>query len=737
MSADDVLLYLLIDLAIIIVVARSLGWLVTKAGQPRVIGEVLAGILLGPSILGRFTTSSSVFAPAHLFPSAIPLTSIANLGLVFFMFLVGLELDARLIKKEGHRAIYISHTGIVIPLVIGVVIGVLMVNVNNSGAFLAGTQHPPRTLVFALFLGAAMCITAFPVLARMLADTGLYKTAVGTATLCAAAVDDATAWVILAAVVGIARTGSPLQAVQTFVLALLFIAALFYLVRPLLGLLARRYDAMGRLTVDQVAIIVTGVLLCSFVTQRIGIHAIFGPFAFGVIMPRRSAMTRELTDKIEDFVVIALLPVFFAVTGLRTNLFAINSLSLVGWLLVIIAGATFGKFVGCGVAARVSGSNTRDSVTIGALMNTRGLTELVILSVGLSLGVLSDRTFAMMVVMAIVTTVMAAPVINRLMPRERILREIAELESPSAPEAPAAARILVGLGNPLNAATLVDAAIRMTGTNRPAELLLVRLIPTSRAPEFRSGLQDEESQIDSSIESMDRLVNQAAAVGITSRPLSFLSDDVAADLARVASNEGCTGMLLGWHRPSLPADVIRALVHRTFALAPCPVAVFIDRDGRGIMPESDRPVLVALHSAEGDAEVTDLGTRLATNLATSVRVAGYIGNRERRSVSAESESLALLADGLRGIAGVKAVPRYLNNDGTSELIAETQAAAVAVIATEPAWTTEYPFGPVTSELAEATECPLFVVHPLSKANHEVPKPWWRMRRSGERAASGV
>ncbi|MGH6739746.1 MAG: cation:proton antiporter, partial [Bradyrhizobium sp.] len=329
MSQDEVLLYLLIDMVIIIIAARALGWLVTRAGQPAVIGEILAGILLGPTVLGHISSS----APLSLFPNAVPLDSIANLGLIFFMFLVGLELDPKLMRAQGRRAIQISLSGIIAPLVLGVGIGTLLISVNNGGNFLGGTPHPPKTLTFALFIGASMCITAFPVLARILVDKQIYKTAVGTASLCAAAVDDAIAWILLAAVVGIARTGSPLAAGRTFVLAILFVGFMFFIARRGLDLLAHRYDALGRLSVDQVAVVLAGVLLAAFVTQKIGIHAIFGAFLFGAVMPKRSGMTRELTDKVEDFALIVLLPIFFAVTGLRTNLFALNSLSLVGWLV--------------------------------------------------------------------------------------------------------------------------------------------------------------------------------------------------------------------------------------------------------------------------------------------------------------------------------------------------------------------------------------------------------------------
>jgi Kef-type K+ transport system membrane component KefB len=727
MSQDEILLYLLIDMVIIIIAARTLGWLVTRVGQPAVIGEILAGILLGPTVLGHIASG----APASLFPKAVPLDSIANLGLIFFMFLVGLELDPRLMRAQGRRAIEISLSGIVAPLLLGILIGTLLVSVNNGGAFLAGTVHPPKTSTFALFIGASMCITAFPVLARILVDRQIYKTAVGTASLCAAAVDDAIAWILLAAVVGIARTGSPLAAGRTFLLALLFVGFMFVIARRGLDLLARRYDVLGRLSVDQVAVVLAGVLLAAFVTEKIGIHAIFGAFLFGAVMPKRSGMTRELTDKVEDFALIVLLPIFFAVTGLRTNLFSLNSPSLIGWLAVIVVVATVGKFAGVGIAARLTGSSGRDAATIGALMNTRGLTELVILSIGLSLGVLSDRTFAMMVIMALATTVMAAPIVNRLLPRERVLRELAAVHG--EPE-PVAARILVALGNPLNAASLVDVAIRLTGVRRPAELLLVRLIPTPRAPEFRTGLLDEESQVAASVDSMRRLVEQAAAQGVQARPISFLSSDVGADLARVATDQQCDTILLGWYRPSLPRHVIQALVHRTMALAACQVAVFMDREGRGLRPESGRPVLVALSGGGYDGAAVEEGVRLAQSLGADLRLIGYLGHHGQGERVSGSEDLALRADEIRRSSGVWVVPEFAEGNALGAAIDESARAVAGVAGLDDGWLDAADFGVTVTELAQEAGCPMLIVRGPGHVASGEKGPWLRLPRLQRHAA---
>lgn len=681
MDADSILLHLIIDLVIIIIAARALGWVAKRLNQPAVIGEIIAGILLGPTVIGRIWPS----VPGRLFPAEVPLAFFADIGLIFFMFLVGLELNPDLMRKEGRRALQISLSGIFAPFALGILLATRMTGVNNGGHFADPTKAHPPILTFALFIAASMCITAFPVLARMLVETGLYKKSFGTVALCAAAVDDAIAWILLASVVGLTRNGSARAAIPVFLLAAVFVLFMFLVGTRLLNLLAKRYDVVGHLTVDMVAIILAGVLLSAFVTQRIGIHSIFGAFLFGTIMPKRSGMTRELTDKVEDFTVIVLLPIFFAVTGLRTNLFSLNSPALVGWLVAILLVATIGKFAGCGIAARFTGSTKRDAVILGALMNTRGLTELVILSIGFSLNVLSDRTFAMMVIMALVTTIMAAPIVNRLTSRDEQIRDLVG-EAPDVAIIPAA-RVLVAIGNPLNAPSLVDAAILLTGGKRPAELLLVRLIPTPRAPEFRTGLLEAESQVEAAIESMRPLVAQAASVGIVARPIAFLSDDVSPDLARIARDQHCDTMLLGWHRASLPKHVIQALVHRIFTLASCDVTVFVDPAGIGIR----------------------LGMRLAEDMQTSVKLVGYVGDQRERAMTVASEELAECADALRQQSGRWIVPVFVGNDAVTSAGSETAEGAVAVVPVGDDWFTEEDFGHPAAGLAELTGCPMFLV----------------------------
>ena len=696
----NILLYLLADLAIIIAASRLMGSAAKRIGQPAVIGEVLAGIILGPTILGRLDADW----PAQIFPAAVPLRSIADLGLVFFMFLVGLELDQKLLRSQGRRAVQISVSGVVTPLILGIAVGYALFSVNNGGTFLDGTERPDRA-TFALFLGAAMCITAFPILARILVETGLYKTSVGIATLCAAAVDDVIAWILLAGVVGIVENGSPAAAGRAFILTAIFVVLMVIVGRRALALLATRYDRSGHLTVDQVAIIVGGLLLSAWATEFIGIHSIFGAFIFGAIMPKRSGMTRELTDKLEDFTVVVLLPVFFLVTGLRTDLFTLNSFSLLGWLGLILGAAVIGKFAGCSLAAKATGSTIKDSVVVGALMNTRGLTELVILTIGLQLGVLSDVTFAMMVIMALATTVMAAPIVNRLMPRSSVLASISEPEREGL--APVAVRILVAIGNLANAPQLVDAGIRLTGVQRPAELLLVRLTPPSRTSELRTGLQDEAVDAQSEIEAIRALVEQATDAGVTARTLSFISEDIGSDLARVAGEQRCTMLLTAWQRPSEPVAVVRAMVQRAFRLAPCDVAVLVDLRGEGIRPRDGQPLVLALSGGSHDGAASSAATNLAANLGSAITVAGYVGGG-RGAISAQSEKLALAADAIRQASGALTVPDYHKGNAAAAIAEMAGESPVTVIGVGDDWRGEQ-FGSAVTEFANTAKGVVLVI----------------------------
>jgi Kef-type K+ transport system membrane component KefB len=401
-SKADVLRHVLGALVAILLLGRWLGKLLVHFGQPRVIGEIVAGILLGPSLLGWISPAAMDFVlPTEVGPY---LGIIAQIGVILYMFLVGLDFNAELLRSRAHATVAISHASIVCPFLLGAVLALWLY------PHLAPANVPFTS--FALFMGVAMSITAFPVLARILTDRRMENTELGVVALSCAAADDVTAWCLLAFVIGV--TQSKLGgAVQTIVLAILFIAFMLAVIRPL----ANRY--LGHHAVKQpprrMAVwVLVALLLSALSAEWIGIHAIFGAFLLGAIIPHDSDVALDFRHKLEDIVKILLLPAFFAYTGMRTKIGLVSGWEAWLFCAVIILVATLGKFGGTLAAARFTGLDWRLSASLGVLMNTRGLMELIVLNIGLELGVISEKLFAMMVIMALVTTLATTPVLHFL-----------------------------------------------------------------------------------------------------------------------------------------------------------------------------------------------------------------------------------------------------------------------------------------------------------------------------------
>jgi len=389
--------HFLLALLVVLVVSRVIAMLLVRLRQPAVIGEIVAGILIGPSVLGYFAPD---VAHALVPPDAIaPLATISQIGVVLFMFLVGLELDVSHLRKHSRASVAISAASIAVPFALGLALA----------AFLLPRFAPPEVprAVFSLFIAVSMSVTAFPVLARILTDRGMQRSPLGVLALACAAVDDVTAWCLLALVVSLAH-GEASSSLVTVGLAIGFALAMLVVVRPLL----RRIMERAQPSANALALLLVGLLSSALATEAIGIHALFGAFVFGAILPHDSALARAILDKLTDFVVVLLLPAFFAVTGLRTQLGLLHGPDV--WLAfgLITLAATAGKLGGTFLAARVAGVATRDAVSLGVLMNTRGLMELVVLNIGYDLGIVSGILFAMLVAMAIVTTFATTPILQ-------------------------------------------------------------------------------------------------------------------------------------------------------------------------------------------------------------------------------------------------------------------------------------------------------------------------------------
>ncbi|WP_406397707.1 cation:proton antiporter [Streptomyces uncialis] len=391
----------LFAVVVILVCCKSVGALARRLGQPVVIGEIAAGLMLGPSVLGAWWPE----AMDALFPPEVlaPLHVLSQLGVVLFVYLAGLEVDLRLLRGKGRLTSYVSVTSIVIPVLLGVGFGVL-----THERFAGGDTGP---VPYALFLGVAMGVTALPVLARILEDSPLRGTVVATVALTCATVGDVVAWSLLAVVAGMVAASAP-SAALTVALTVAFTAALVFVVRPALArmLAEPRFGATTR-----TGVLLLGALASAAVTEWIGVHAIFGAFLFGLAVPRDRTVVQESAERLGTVAGALLLPLFFAYSGLRTDLGSLAGSGAVWlWCLVAIAVAVAGKLGGTALGARAAGSGWRDSLRLGALMNCRGMTELVVLNVGLDLGVLSTEMFTALVVMAFVCTAMTWPVAGRL-----------------------------------------------------------------------------------------------------------------------------------------------------------------------------------------------------------------------------------------------------------------------------------------------------------------------------------
>ena len=401
-AAPNSLAQILLGLLVILLASRVVGIVFRVVGQPAVIGEVIAGILLGPSLLGRFAPETMAF----IFPSTTTgvLSGIAQVGVLLFMFTIGVELNTDRLKERAQATLAISYSSIVTPFLLG-----------SALALILYPRYATRDISFtsfALFIGVSMSVTAFPVLARILMDRKLQRTRMGVMAMTCAAINDVTAWCLLAAVVGVvhARMGA---VALTIGLTVAYIAIVVVFVRPLMHKLAARPDLQDNISQPVMAGICVALLLSCLATETIGIHALFGAFLLGATIPHDSALAKSLIDKMEDFVVVLLLPAFFAITGLRTQIGLLGGADWLFCVLIILA-ATAGKYGGTLFAARMSGIGWRDSSALGMLMNTRGLMELIVLNVGLDLRVISPRMFAMLVIMAIATTLMTTPVLDRL-----------------------------------------------------------------------------------------------------------------------------------------------------------------------------------------------------------------------------------------------------------------------------------------------------------------------------------
>ncbi|AVH63212.1 MULTISPECIES: cation:proton antiporter [unclassified Nostoc] len=639
-----IVILVLVEVLIVIGLSRLVGLAFRSIKQPLVIGEIVAGIMLGPSLFGLVAPDLAV----TLFPpETIPfLNVLSQVGLIFFMFLIGLELNPKYLGGQLEVAILTSHVSILVPFSLGTLLAVILYPLvsNASVSFTA----------FALFLGAAMSITAFPVLARIITENNLQGTRLGTLALTCAAVDDVTAWCLLAVAIAVARTGDFAGAIPTIIASIVYIGLMLTAGRWFLQRLAKHYLRAGRLSQLLLAGIYMGVVASALITELIGIHLIFGAFLLGAAMPKNEDLVRELAVKTEDFVLIFLLPIFFAYSGLKTQIGLLNRPEL--WLLcaLVLGVAIAGKYVGTYVAARVSGISKREASALGWLMNTRGLTELIVLNIGLELGVISPLIFTMLVIMALVTTFMTSPLLEWTYPKKLIRLDVVEPESEAVTgidtsaggePSPHPFRILVPVANPSTQKGLVQLAVALAqpavgvalNYRYPAVVNPLSLIEFQEDYAFESTPVEADRLIAQRRHQLEELINTLEPPETRScvHPIVRISSNVARETAQIAILEQVDLILVGWHRPAFSSNRLGGRVGQMLTTAPVDVAVFVDKG-----KEQLESLLVPYSANIHDDLALILALRLLINRETCIlQILQIVANHTKEELSYELNAM--------------------------------------------------------------------------------------------------
>ena len=691
----------LLQVLIVIGLSRLMGLFCRQIKQPLVIGEIIAGIMLGPSLLGLIAPNvMTALFPAETLPY---LNILSQIGLIFFMFLIGLELNPKYLSGQLEKAVLISHVSIVVPFALGISTALILYPIvsNNGVSFTA----------FALFLGSALSITAFPVLARIITENNLQGTRLGTLALTCAAVDDVTAWCLLALAIAVTRTNSISGAFPTIIASILYIILMATAGRWLLRKLSIHYQRTGRLTQWVLAWIYMGVVASALITELIGIHLIFGAFLLGAVMPKDPGLVRELAEKTEDFVLIFLLPIFFAYSGLRTEIGLLNRPEL--WLLcaLVVAVAIIGKYVGTYVAARVSGIEKREASALGWLMNTRGLTELIVLNIGLSLGVISPLLFTLLVIMALVTTFMTSPLLEMTYPKELIKLDIIEPETQTTnPQSLTPAyRVLVPVANPNTQKGLVQLALAIAG-KPPAVVHPLSLIELEEDYLFQSTPDEANRLIEKQRQRLEELIQSLEPPEVRQGvyPIIRIAQDVAKKTIEIAQVDQANLILVGWHRPAFSDNRLGGRVGKILNNSPTDVAVFVNKQQQKI-----QSLLVAYASNIHD----DLGLTLA------LRMMFNDPNRQLKILVTSNEGEEELSHELRNMINVLPTRiqsrleliRLPETDPIQAVIEASKTVDLTIVGTSRTWGIErQTLGRYTDQLAQDCHSSLLITRSYSQ-----------------------
>ena len=528
---------ILLQIIAILIVSRIFSAVFAKIQQPTVIGEILAGIVLGPSLLGM------IFPEAYAFlfsPESLDnLYIISQIGLVLFMFAVGMDLNMSELKDKIRNTFIISQSSIVIPFMFGMILAFVIYK----------DFSPPNSnfTSFALFIGISMSITAFPVLARIVQEKGLSKTHLGTISIGSAAINDVTAWILLVAVIAIAQTGSFASSVYTLIFTAIYIVVMLFVVRPFLKQIGAIYQKEELMNKSIFGFFILILIISAYTTQLLGIHALFGAFMAGLIMPPMPRFRKLMVDKIEDLSVSLLLPLFFVYTGLKTEIGLLNTPSLWLMCLVFIVVAVAGKLGGSAIPARAIGESWKDSLSLGVLMNTRGLMELIVLNIGLEMGILPPVVFVMLVIMALVTTFMTTPflaLIEKLFPDKTVEKELIRQQSEGI------FKTLIALGNPEGGKNLLRVAKKvLDGVKNSLEVEVLHITAGTDTNPIYSEQFSTESFVD--------VLAEAKTLQIPVTTDYKVADIIEAEIVKKVNTENFDFLLVGGGVSTTQSAILR------------------------------------------------------------------------------------------------------------------------------------------------------------------------------------